>query len=408
MRSIFWGLSVASLLSVPAWGQGLGKITGYVADPSGALVPSATVTATEVETGALRTAVSSDSGYYVLNSLRPTRYTLTITAPGFRRFTENGIARLADQSATINAKLEVGSATETMTVEATGAQVDTTTSTIRQVVDSQRMATLPLNGRNAAQLTVLVAGAVNAPNQNADQGATKTFPAAVTVSTNGSRQNWVSYLLDGVPNVDILDGVNTPFSAPDALQEFSVHTSNYSAEFGLSAGGVVNIVTKSGSNAMHGDVSGYLRNAVFNARNFFAASRDQLKRGQFGATLGGPILHDKLFYFVEYQGTRIRNIQGGLKAFVPTNANRAGDFSSLLSATDPNNPQGKAIALKDPTTGQPFPGMLSASESALAVTQPPPPLAYSIKREPLGRGRPRSTHLVLMGEIALTLRHIES
>ncbi len=349
---------MASLLSVSAWGQGLGTITGSVADPSGAVIPSATVTATEVETGASRTSVTSGSGYYVLSSLRPTNYTLTVTAPGFRRFTENGIILLADQSATFNAKLEVGSATETMTVEATGAQVDTTTATLRQVVDSQRMATLPLNGRNAAQLTVLVAGAVNAPNQNADQGATKTFPAAVTVSTNGSRQNWVSYLLDGVPNVDILDGVNTPFPAPDALQEFSVQTSNYSAEFGLSAGGVVNIVTKSGSNVMHGDVFGYLRNAVFNARNFFVASRDQLKRGQFGATLGGPILHDKLFYFVEYQGTRIRNIQGGLKAFVPTDANRAGDFSSLLSATNPNNPQGKAITLKDPTSGQPFAGNL--------------------------------------------------
>src|SRR5260370_30748678 len=248
---MLWRLFVASLLCVSAWGQGLGTITGAVGDRSGAVIPSARVTATEVETGASRAEVTSGSGYYVLSSVRPRNYTLTVTAPGFRRFTENGIALLADQSATINAKLEVGSATETMTVEATGAQVDTTTSTIRQVVDSQRMATLPLNGRNAAQLTVLVAGAVNAPNQNADQGPTKTFPAAVTVSTNGSRQNWVSYLLDGVPNVDILDGVNTPFPAPDALQEFSVQTSNYSAEFGLSARGVVNILTKSRSNVKH-------------------------------------------------------------------------------------------------------------------------------------------------------------
>src|SRR5258708_9520353 len=359
MRNMLWRPFVASLLSVSAWGQGLGTIAGSVADPSGALIPSATVTAIEVETGASRTAVSSGSGYYVLNSLRPTQYTLTIAAPGFRRFTENGIILLADQSATINVKLEVGSATETMTVEASGAQVDTTTATLRQVVDSQRMATLPLNGRNAAQLTVLVAGAVNAPNQNADQGPTKTFPAAVTVSTNGSRQNWVSYLLDGVPNVDILDGVNTPFPAPDALQEFSVQTSNYSAEFGLSAGGVVNIVTKSGSNAMHGDVFGYLRNAVFNARNFFAARRDQLKRGQFGASAGGPVIREKLFCFAQYQGTRIRNIQGGLKAFVPTDANPAGDFSSLLSAGNPNNPQVKAISLKHPTSGHPFEANIS-------------------------------------------------
>jgi Carboxypeptidase regulatory-like domain len=356
VRKIVWRLYVASLFSMLARSQGLGTISGTVTDPSGAVIPSATVTTTEVETGVSRTAITGANGYYVLNSLRPTNYSLTLTAAGFRQYTQKGITLLADQSATVNVKLEMGSTTETMTVVAAAAQVDTTTATLRQVVDSSRMVTLPLNGRNAAQLTVLVAGAVNAPNQNADQGATKTFPAAVTVSTNGSRQNWVSYLLDGVPNVDILDGVNTPFPAPDALQEFSVQTSNYSAEFGLSAGGVVNIVTKSGSNALHGDAFEYIRNAVFNARNFFAATRDQLKRNQFGATLGGPIVHDKLFFFVEYQGTRITNTQGGLKAFVPTNANRTGDFSALLNANDPNNPQGKAIALKDPTTGLPFPG----------------------------------------------------
>jgi Carboxypeptidase regulatory-like domain len=338
--------------------QGSGTISGTIADPSGAGIPSAKITITEVSTGISRTGFSGTEGYYLLNSLRPTEYVLSASAPGFRDFTQKGITLLADQSIALNVSLQLGVASETVTVDAKPPQVDITTATLRQVVDSQRMVELPLNGRNAAQLTTLVAGAVNAPNQNADQGPTKTFPAAVTISTNGSRQNWTAYLLDGVPNVDVLDGVNAPFPAPDALQEFSVQTSNYSAEFGESAGGVVNIVTKSGTNEFHGDAFGYLRNAVFNARNFFAASRDQLKRGQFGATLGGPVIHEKLFFFVEYQGTRIRNLQGGLHAFVPTAANDTGDFSSLLVANSPNNPQGKSISLKDPLTAQPFPGNL--------------------------------------------------
>jgi hypothetical protein len=353
-EKLLLGLVAAAVFSSPAWTQGQATISGSVTDASGAIVVGANVTATESQTGIERTTASDSSGLFVLSALRPTEYSLTVSAPAFRQYSEKGITLLADQSATINVKLEVGSTTETLTVVASGAQVDTATATLRQVVDSSRMVMLPLNGRNAAQLTTLVAGAVTAPNQNADQGSTKSFPAAVTVSTNGSRQNWVSYLMDGVPNVDVLDGINMPFPAPDALQEFSVQTSNYTTEVGESAGGIVNIVTKSGTNSFHGDAFGYLRNAVFNAHNFFAAQRDPLKRAQYGGTIGGPIIHDKLFIFGEYQGTRIRSNQGGLSAYVPTAANEAGDFSSLLSI-NPNNPQGKVTTIKDPATGQLFP-----------------------------------------------------
>ena len=220
----------------------------------------------------------------------------------------------------------------------------------------QKHLELPLNGRNAAQLTVLVAGAVNGPSNNADQGSTKTFPAEVTISVNGGRSNNVSYNLDGVHAEDILSNVNQPLPMPDALQEFSVQTSSYSAEYGQNSAGIVNIVTKSGTNAIHGDGFEFVRNAVFNARNFFADKRDQLKRNQYGGTIGGPILKDRLFVFGGYQGTRIRNFQGGISSSVPTDANIAGDFSALLSASDPNNPQRRAIMLKDPTTGQLFPG----------------------------------------------------
>ena len=338
--------------------QGFGTVNGTVTDPTGAAVPDARVTATEVATGLTRSAVASREGFYVLNSLRPTEYVLTVESPGFELFRQSSVVLLANQSLTINIRMAVGAATERIEVSASAAQVDTTTATLRQVVDSSRMIELPLNGRNAAQLTTLVAGAVTAPSNNADQGPTKTFPAAVTVSTNGARQNQIGYFLDGAPNLDVFSNVNQPFPFPDALQEFSVQTSNYNAEYGQNAGGVVSIVTKSGTNSFHGDAFGFLRNAVFNARNFFAPTTDPLKRGQFGGTFGGPVIRDRTFFFAGYQGTRIRSDQGGLHAFVPTDANLAGDFSAMLDANNPNNPLKRAVPIKDPQSGLPFPGNL--------------------------------------------------
>jgi hypothetical protein len=344
---IFSTLTACFLLSTLAWGQGAGTINGSVTDPSGAVIPGARIVATEIDTTLTREVASNAEGLFVLSGLRPTRYTLTVTAPSFRQLVRTGITLEANDALTFNLRLEVGAASETVSVEANAVQVDTTTSTIRQVVDSARMVELPLNGRNAAQLTTLVAGAVNAISDNADQGTTKTFPGAVTVSVNGGRQNNIAFNLDGVHSEDIFSNVNQPLPMPDALQEFSFQTSNFSAEYGQNSSGVVN--------ALHGDAFEFVRNAVFNARNFFSAQRDQLKRNQFGGTLGGPVIKDRLFFFGGYQGTRIRNTQGGLSAFVPTRADLTGDFSAYLSAGDPGNPLRRQIPIKDTTTTQPFP-----------------------------------------------------
>ncbi|MDQ6699482.1 MAG: carboxypeptidase regulatory-like domain-containing protein [Acidobacteriota bacterium] len=338
------------------WGQGLSTINGSVTDPSGASIPGARIIATEVDTSLARQADTNGEGVFVLTGLRPTRYTLTATAPSFRQLVQKGIVLEANDALTLTLRLEVGATTDTVNVEANAVQVDTSTPTLKQVVDSARMIELPLNGRNAAQLTALVAGAVNAPSNNSDQGPTKTFPGAVTVSVNGSRTNNIAFNLDGVHSQDIFSNVNQPLPMPDALQEFSFQTSNFSAEYGQNSSGVVNVVTKSGTNSFHGGLFTFVRNAQFNARNFFANKRDQLKREQFGGTLGGPIIRDKLFFFGGYQGTRIRNTQNGLSAFVPTAANLAGDFSAYLNASDPNNPLRRAIAIKDPANNQLFPG----------------------------------------------------
>jgi hypothetical protein len=340
-------LILLSLLLAPAvvLGQGFGSLVGTVTDNSGSVIVSAKITATEAGTNLARTVSTDANGYYVIPTLRPTQYNLSVSAAGFHTFSQKDITLLADQTLTVNVEMKVGATSETVEVTAAPVQVNVADGTASQVIDRSRISNLPLNGRNAAQLTLLVPGAVGIPGASnptsasgggAIQGQTKTYPGAITVSTNGSRQNWLSYQLDGGNNIDEYTNVNQPFPFPDALQEFSVQSSNYSAQYGQSAGGVVNIVTRTGGNQFHGDVFEFVRNPVFNAQNFFATStvHDVYKRNQFGGTVGGPIIHDKTFFFFGYQGTRNRN-QSILTAIVPTPAQLNGDFSSLLGGAKP-------------------------------------------------------------------------
>jgi len=335
-------IAVLALLFAPviSQAQGLGSISGRVTDPNGGAVAGAQVTATQEATGFTRSATTDADGLYVIPSLRPATYHVTVEAKGFSTSKQMDIVLQADQALALNVTLSVGSTTETVTVVGNALQVDTSTSTLKQVIEQQRISELPLNGRNAAQLTLLVAGAVNSPNGGADQGATKTFPGAVTFSANGARQNAISYQLDGGNYVDEYTNVNQPFPFPDALQEFSVQTSNYSAEYGSNAGGVVNVITKSGTNSIHGDAFEFNRNPVFNAQNFFATptTQDQVKRNQFGGTLGGPIRKDKTFFFGGYQRTAFRNLVLGSQRAVGQT-----DISNFLAAgpfLNPANPTG--------------------------------------------------------------------
>ncbi|MGH9326807.1 MAG: carboxypeptidase regulatory-like domain-containing protein, partial [Terriglobia bacterium] len=241
----------------------------------------------------------------------------------------------------------------------------TTTGTQKQVINQTQMIELPLNGRNAADLTLLVAGAATPPSNGCGslQGTSKEFPSEVAVSTNGAMEDQVGYYLDGGTYMDEFYSVNMPFPFPDALQEFSVQTSNYAAQYGNNAGGIVNIITKSGTNAIHGDLFEFNRNATLESRNFFEPKRDPLKQNQFGFTIGGPVVipkvyngRDRTFWFFGYQGTRISDIGSTASAFVPTQANLNGDFSAYLNASNPDNPTGRAVQIVNPATGQPFPG----------------------------------------------------
>jgi hypothetical protein len=353
------------------YAQGLGTILGTVTDPSGAVVPSATVKILDESTTLARTTTTDAQGYYVFPSVRPTLYTLSVETPGFAAYTRKGVLLQADESVTVNVSLVVQQSSQAVTVEAAPPQVNTSTSTLSEVVDSRRIVDLPLNGRNAASLALIATGTVLGPPTGADEGNSKTFPVSQAISANGSRQNQTSYRLDGGSNNDVYTNTNQPFPFPDALQEFSVQTSNYSAKYGGNAGGVVNIVTKSGTNEFHGDLFEFNRNAVFNARYFFAPKRDQLKRNQFGGTIGGPLSiprlyngKNKTFFFAGYQGTRIRNTGNGVSATVPTtDVLLRGDFSKVSP--------GKIIV--NPSNGQPYGDNLvpvtSYDKAAVALTK---------------------------------------
>ncbi len=362
--SVGMGVLLLLLLSIcgrSADAQGLGTVVGTVTDSTGAVISGASVKVVNEGTQISRDVQTNAQGYYVIPSLDPAVYTLTITASGFNSYKRSGMTLLADQSLTASASLSVGGSTQTVAVETDPVEVNTSTSVLSQVVEQKRIVDLPLNGRNAVSLALLVPGATVGSNSSIDQGVTKTFPAAITISFNGSRSNQTSFNMDGSSNNDTYTNVNMPFPFPDALQEFSVQTSNYSARYGGNSGGVVNAITRSGSNDIHGDAFEFVRNAVFNARNYFAPVRDQLKRNQFGGTVGGPIViphlydgKDKTFFFFGYQQTQIRNIQNGNQAYVPTAAELRGDFSALLSASNVNNPFGKAYQIVNPVTKAPY------------------------------------------------------
>src|SRR5580698_1942767 len=308
--------AMLGVLGPVARAQGNGSVSGTVTDTTGAVIPDAEVTATQAGTGLQLKTSTSGAGTYVFPTLAPSVYDLAVSHTGFQTYRENALQVRADNAITANVALKAGSTAETVTVTAETAQVDTTTGTLEQVIGTSQVNDLPLNGRNAAQLTEEVAGITLAPPAQADQGNTKTFPTVIAVSTNGTFVGQTNYMLDGGNNVDEYTNVNAPFPMPDALQEFSIETNNYSAEYGQNAGGVVNIITKSGTSRYHGDLFEYVRNSDLNAANYFSYNPatnkkipDQLKRNQFGGTVGGPLQiphilrNDKGFFFFGYQQT---------------------------------------------------------------------------------------------------------
>lgn len=343
---------MALALTSGAFAQGGGSvaITGTVTDPSGAVVSGAKVTVTQENTAFSREDTTNSAGEFNIPSLPPATYTVTIDATGFKKYVQN-VVMLADQVRNMQIRLEVGAQTQQVTVQESAVQVDTVNPVLSQVIEHSRLVDIPLNGRNAADLTLLVPGTIsaNANNSGALQGDTKQIPGADAIAVNGARPDQIAYNLDGGNNEDLMSNVNDPFPMPDVLQEFSVQTNSFDAQYGANAGAVVNVVTKSGTNNWHGTAFEFVRNRVFNGTNYFATAKDPLKRNQFGVALNGPIHKDTTFFSFGWQKTILRDVNNATNAVIPTAANVTGDFSNYLTA-GPTNPLsgGKTVTLQNP------------------------------------------------------------
>src|SRR5436190_7516483 len=312
------------------------------------MVPAATVTLTHTGTGRSRTVVTDASGEYTAPSLQTGKYTVVAELTGFKKVTLSDVELGVDQHIRINVKLAVGSLTEMMTVSASAPLVQTSSSELGTTVQEEQIKTLPLNGRNFVSLTRTVPGVVRGiPGANIDGAGSLAWRASASFSANGQRPRDNNYMLDGIDNNETWLQTVVLFPSVDALDEFKLQTSTYSAEFGRSLGGVVNLQIKSGSNARHGSLFEFLRNDAFDANNYFNSRAGRPKpdfsQHQFGGTSGGPIVKDQTFYFFDYQGYRVKQGATYLST-VPSLKMRQGDFSELNRV------------IYDPRTGLPFAG----------------------------------------------------
>jgi Carboxypeptidase regulatory-like domain/TonB-dependent Receptor Plug Domain len=285
-RTPLLALIVALAIAVPCVAQTTtGAISGVVKDGNGDVMPGVTVKATHDATNAVTDAVSNELGIYVLRGLPVGRYTVIAEMAGFQTSRNTDVIVRVNEDVRLDIGLKVGSITETLTVTGNASTVDTTDGTLRTVVDRDRIENLPLNGRNPTQLMQLVAGVQLDTRTSLTSGA--TYPGVQPVSSSGARANTTNYILDGGSNNDHYSNAPNPMPNPDALQEFSVQTNSFSAEYGRNVGAIVNAVTRAGTNIFHGLGFGYLRHHEMNATNFFTPGVDDgLKRKQYGGTFG--------------------------------------------------------------------------------------------------------------------------
>ena len=367
------GLSVTVLIvlltSTFAWAQATAELNGRVTDESSAVLPGVTVTVTQMETGFSRAVVTNDNGAYVMPNLPTGPYRLEVSLQGFKTYVQTGIVLQVGATPTINASLSVGNLEETVSVEAAAPLVDVRSAGISEVVEQERILELPLQGRNVTDLIVLAGAAVqSAPN-------VKSMPGSVFTAVAGGLPFGVAYLLDGATHNNPYDNLNMPLPFPDALQEFRVATSGLSADNGVHSGGSVSAVTKSGTNMFHGAVFEFLRDKEFNATSVFAPAgpdgkrvSDGLRRNQFGGTIGGPVVSDRLFFFGAYQGTVLRQTPADAVTKIPTPAMLAGDFTAFAS---PACNRGTQIALRAPfVNNQINPALYSPAAMAISKLLP--------------------------------------
>ena len=336
MRRVLASIVLAAVVVSPSAATAqlaTAELNGRITDGSAAVLPGVTVTATQTATGLTRTGVTDENGAYLLSNLPPGPYRLEMALQEFRTYVQTGIVLQVGATPTINAVLELGSLQETVTVDAAAPLVDVRSAGISAVVENERIVELPLQGRQVTDLLVLSGAAVQTGLATA-----RVLPGGVRIAVAGGLETGVGYVLDGATHINPQENVNLPLPFPDALQEFRVATSGLSAQNGFKSAAAVNAITKSGTNRFSGNGFEFLRHHRFNATSPFAAigpdgtrMDDGLKRHQFGGTLGGPIVRDRLFFFGAYQGTPVRQRPASNIAFVPTPAMLAGDFTTFTS-----------------------------------------------------------------------------
>jgi hypothetical protein len=315
--------------------QATGTISGFVTDPAGSAVPAAKVTALQLEQQMQRTVETNEEGFYTFNALPPGDYSVAAEKTGFQRLVRKGDVLTVNQNLRVDLALQLGQVSQEVSVSGHAALVDTQSGTLSALVDDRRVVDLPLSGRNVIGLSATLPGVANvsAPQQLTDA---RSGP---TMNVNGGYINQNLFTFNGGIFVNPSRETALNYPPPDAIQEFSIQTQDFSAEFGRNAGAQVNVVSKSGTNEFHGAAWEFLRNDDLNARNFFAATVPPHKQNQYGGAAGAPIIKNKVFVFGSYQGTQ--NYGGALSTqlTVPSASQRTGDFTGLgKTLTDPVNP----------------------------------------------------------------------
>lgn len=315
--------------------QSTGNISGYVRDASGAAIQGATVQALMNEQTTSHTSQTNEQGFYDFPAVPPGHYTITFSSSGLETVVRSGVEVTVGQNARVDSELPVGSVTTEVKVSSTVPLVETTSTTLSGLVDDRRVVDLPLNGRNLMSLASLIPGVTNVSSPQTMNDAR----GGAEMDVSGSLPNSVVYTFDGafMNNPSRNTGINLP--PPDAIQQFRILTTNFEAEYGHNSGAQVEVVSKAGSDSYHGAAWEFLRNDVFNARDYFAPSVPAQKQNQFGGAIGGPILKRRAFFFASYQGLTNHHQAESIEAFIPSAAERTGDFSGLgTTLSDPTDP----------------------------------------------------------------------
>jgi len=323
---------VAVFLALPTLlvAQGAtGRILGRISDPSGAVLSGVKITLTNQATGVSREAQSNDTGDYTFVNVAPATYEASFELTGFKKNVQKNVIVDVNQVVTLNSVLQIGGTQEVVDVTSEAPQVDTTSTQLGAVINDRSVNELPLNSRDTYQFLQLQPG-VQAQLGNGNGSLFYGSQDTGSVSVNGGRTRANNFSVNGGDANDQFVNLPTVQPTPDSVEEFRVLTNTFDAEYGRNSGSVVNVITKSGTNALHGDIYEYFRNTVLDAKNYFdIAGRPQWNQNQYGGTLGGPILKDRTFYFVSYEGRRVREGITGQQVNVPTVAERTGDFSGV-------------------------------------------------------------------------------